>query len=124
VLLQFVLMAVAFIVLLLGLLPLPLALGHYLHEGEVSAGLRLRQVWGLLKVNKAGYLAAWVIYFGLSYVVSLPTLLAYFTLVLICLLPFLFAPVVFYLYIMGAAAFGQHYRESRMMWELSVGGGQ
>jgi hypothetical protein len=120
VLVQFVLMAVAFIVLLLGLLPLPLALGHYLHEGEVSAGLRLRQVWGLLKVNKAGYLAAWVIYFGLSYVVSLPTLLAYFTLVLICLLPFLFAPVVFYLYIMGAAAFGQHYRESRMMWELSV----
>lgn len=117
--LQFLFMGAAFIVLLLGLLPLPLALGHYLHEGEWSAGLRLREVWGLLKVNKGGYLAAWVIYFGLSYVLALPALFAYFTIVLICLFPIILAPVMFYTYLVGAAAFGQHYRESRMMWEES-----
>jgi hypothetical protein len=118
--LQFLFIALAFIVLLLGVLPLPLALGHYLHEGELSAGFRLREVLGLLKANKGGYLAAWVIYFGLSYVLSLPALFAYFTLVLICLFPIILAPVAFYIYLIGAAAFGQHYRESRMMWEENI----
>lgn len=115
--LQFILMAVALIVLLLGLVPLPLALGHYLHEGEVSAGLRLREIWGLVKVNKAGFVAAWVIYLGLAYTLSLPIIFTYFTLVLICLMPVLIAPVTFYVYVIGAAAFGQHYRESRTMLE-------
>lgn len=115
--LQFILMALGFLVLLVGLLPLPLAIGHYLQEGELSAGLRLREIWGLLKVNKSGYLAAWVIYLGLAYVLMLPALFAYFTLVLICLFPILLAPITFYLYLVGASAFGQQYRESRMMWQ-------
>lgn len=124
--LQFIVMALGFLALVLGMLPLPLAIGHYLQEGELSAGFRLREIWGLLKINKSGYLAAWVIYFGLAYVLMLPALFAYFTLVLICLFPIILAPVAFYLYLIGANAFGQHYRESRMMWDeeqLAVGNG-
>jgi hypothetical protein len=116
-LVQVVLMLAALIILLLGLVPLPLALGHYLHEGEVGAGLRLREIWQLVKVNKGGFLAAWVIYMGLAYTLSLPAIFAYMTLVLICLMPVMIAPISFYIYLIGAAAFGQHYRESRKMWE-------
>jgi hypothetical protein len=115
--LQFGLMAVSMLVLLVGLLPLPLALGHYLHEGELGAGLRLREIWGLLKVNKSGYLAVWVIYVGLAYTLSLPVIFLYFTLILICLMPFILGPITFYTYLIGSASFGQHYRDSRRMWQ-------
>jgi hypothetical protein len=116
-LLQLVVMAVALCIIFLGLIPLPLALGHYLHEGELSAGVRLRQIWGYFKVNKSGFLAAWVIFMGLGYLLSLSTIVIYMTIVLICLLPFIIAPIAFYSYLIGAAVFGQYYRESRALWE-------
>ena len=119
-LLQIVTVAVGLLVLLLGALPLPLAIANYLHEGEFSAGLRLRQIWGFFKVNKSGYLAAWVICIGLLYTLSLSAIFAYMTIVLICLLPFIICPVSFYSNLIGASAFGQYYRESRAMWEKQV----
>jgi hypothetical protein len=42
------------------------------------------------------------------------------TIVLICLLPFIIAPIAFYSYLIGAAVFGQYYRESRALWERRI----
>jgi hypothetical protein len=120
VVLQFLLLAISMIVLLAGLIPLPLALGHYLHEGDVAAALRIREIWGYLKVNKSGYLAVWVIYIGLAYTLSIPVLFLYFTLVLICLMPFVLGPITFYTYLIGAVSFGEHYRDSRRLFEAKM----
>jgi len=39
-------------------------------------------------------------------------MIAYYTVVLCCFIPFLAAPIGFYLSLIGAALFGQTYRES------------
>ncbi len=117
IILQFVLMGLGFLLLFAGLLPLPLALGNYLYEGEFGAAFRMKEIWAYFKLNKSGFLAAWVIYLGLAYLMTLPTLIFYFTIVLICLMPIVIAPFTFYIYLTGAVGFGQYYRETRMIWE-------
>ena len=50
---------------------------------------------------------------GLMGVVYFLSLTAYFTLVLICLLPFLLMPASFYVILVGASLFGDLYAEGR-----------
>jgi hypothetical protein len=52
---------------------------------------------------------------GLMAMLYLAIMLAYYTIILCCLIPFLLAPTSFYLLLVGAALFGQIYRESVAM---------
>jgi hypothetical protein len=58
-------------------------------------------------------LIGWVVVVGLMGVVYVLSLTAYFTLVLICLLPFLLLPAFFYVALVGASLFGDLYAEGR-----------
>jgi hypothetical protein len=100
---------------LLGAVPLPMALAHVAAKGEFGAAFRFRQWWTLLRANKLGYFVAWVLFAGLTAMGYFATTMAYYTIVLCCLIPFLGAPVGFYLFSVGAAVFGQTYRESTAM---------
>lgn len=115
--LMIVFMGIGLFLILGGLLPLPLAIGNYLKEGEFSAALRVKEIWSLLKVNKRGFVAAWVICFGLIYLMYFPMVLLYFTIILICLLPFILPPFLVYIQSIVAVVFGQYYRETRRIWE-------
>lgn len=96
----------------LGAIPWPLATAHFVAQGKVGAAFRVREWWPLLKRDKLGYFVAWVVMAGLVGVFYMAIIMAYYTLVLCALIPFLAAPIGFYLMVVGAALFGQFYREN------------
>ena len=109
---MFLSMFVGWLLMLLGLIPLPMATAHFIVRDELSAAFRLREVWSLLKANKLGYFIAWVVIFGLGAVLYFVLMLAYSSVVLCAFIPFLIAPISFYVQLVWAALFGRTYRES------------
>jgi len=103
------------ILLLLGSIPLPVAMAHFVARDQVAAAFRVREWWPLLRANKLGYLAAWVVMLGLVSVLYLAVMAAYYSVVLCCFIPVLAAPLTFYAGLIGGALFGQTYRESTSM---------
>ena len=108
-------MFLGFILILLALIPLPAAMAHFVAQDKVAAGFRVREWWPLLRANRSGYFAAWVVVFGLITILNFAIALAYYSVVLCCLIPFLAAPVSFYVSAIALALFGQTYRESRTL---------
>jgi hypothetical protein len=104
---------------LLGLIPLPVVTAHFAVRDKVAAAFRVREWWPLLRANKLGYFAAWVVVLGLMSILYFAFAMAYYTLVLCCLIPLLAAPVSFYVTLIGAVLFGQTYRESMAMLETA-----
>jgi hypothetical protein len=96
----------------LGAIPLPAAIANLAVEGHLAAGFRLRQWWPALWKNKLGYFITWMILFGLSLFLYLVFFLVYITCILCWLIPFLLAPMGFYLGLVYAALFGLTFRES------------
>ena len=101
--------------LILGLIPLPMAAANLAAQGRVGAGFQVGELNRLIGANKLGYLVAWVVTLGLYALWSLGATLIYYTMCLCGLLPLLAAPVAFYLGLVGAALFGRTYRESRAL---------
>jgi len=97
---------------MLGAIPLPVATANMAAEGRLVAGFRLRQWWPALWKNKLGYLITWAILCGLFLIVYLVNLTAYMTCILCWLIPFLMAPMGFYLGLVYSALFGETFRES------------
>jgi hypothetical protein len=110
-------MLLGWLLILLGLIPLPVATAHFTVRDQVAAAFRIREWWPLLRVNRLGYFAAWVVVFGLMAILYFAFAMAYYTLILCCLIPLLAAPVNFYLSVIAAALFGQTYRESMTVAE-------
>ena len=108
-------MALGFLLIVLALIPLPAAMAHFVAHDKVAAGFRVREWWPLLRANRMGYFAAWVIVFGLITILNFAVALAYYSVVLCCLIPFLAAPAAFYISVVALALFGQTYRESRAL---------
>lgn len=109
---MFLSMAIGSLLLALGAAALPIATAHFVAYDKVAAAFRVRQWWRLLRANKLGYFVGWVIVAGLIAIFYFGSMLAYYTLILCCLIPLLGAPVGFYVSLVGAALFGQTYRES------------
>jgi hypothetical protein len=63
------------------------------------------------RADKWGYLAAWVIMLGLWGLMTILIMVVYSTLILCAILPFVTAPLSLYMLLVGAAAFGQVYRD-------------
>jgi len=95
----------------LGAIPLPAAVANMAGEGKLAAGFRLRQWWPALWKNKLGYFITWTILFGLFFILYLVIFTAYISCILCWLIPFLMAPLGFYLGVVYAALFGQTFRE-------------
>jgi hypothetical protein len=96
----------------LGGIAVPVATAHFVAEDDLRAAFRLRQWWRVLTADKLGYFISWVIVAGLVGVLYVVSMLAYSTVVLCCLMPFLVAPISLYISLVGAGLFGQTYRES------------
>ncbi len=101
-----------FILLTLGLIPLPAALANLAAKGHLGAAFEVTEWWSLIKANPWGYLGAWVLSVGLGYIGYWFSILPYYTLVLCCLVPLIWAPIGFYVLVVAGAAFGLFYRES------------
>jgi hypothetical protein len=114
-------MLIGSLLLVLGAIPLPVAMGHLVAKGKVASAFYVREWWPLLQANKMGYLVAWVVVVGLATVVYYALGLAYITVILCFFIPFLIAPIGFYLMLVSAALFGQTYRESADLFGGQVG---
>jgi hypothetical protein len=125
----FLTMLLAIALMILGAIPLPVALAHFSAKGDLSAAFRVKEWWPLLRANRLGYFIAWVIIIGLIsmlYSVLVPIYSAlYFTLFL---MPFLmiasfilFAPLYLYLSMLVAALYGRTYWESVALAEGQAG---
>jgi hypothetical protein len=101
------------LLLVLASIPLPVAMAHFAAEDRFAAAFHFRQWWRVLRSNPLGFLIGWVVVVGLVGVVYFVAITAYFTLVLICLLPFLMLPAMFYVMLVGASLFGDLYAEGR-----------
>lgn len=113
---MFLSMFIGSILILAGAIPWPMATAHFVAQDRVAAAFRLREWWPLLTRNGLGYFIAWVVTLGLAGVLYLATMLAYYSLIGCFLIPFLAAPLGFYLALVGVALFGTTYRESVAIW--------
>jgi len=96
----------------LGAIPFPFAAAHLTAQDRLGAALRPSEWWPALRKSKMEYFIAWVIVFGLFGVANLATILAYYSLILCCLVPVLAAPLGFYASLVAGALFGATYREA------------
>lgn len=117
---MFISLFLGMMLFMVGLVPLPAALTHFVAHDKVSAAFRVRELWALLRVNRMGYLIAWVVTVGLVAVLYFLILLAYYSVILCCLVPFVAAPLGFYVSLVSAAVFGQTYRESKTVLEAQA----
>jgi hypothetical protein len=117
---MFLSIALGTVLLILGAVALPMATAHFCAEGRLGAAFRLRQWWRVLKRDKLGYFIAWVIVAGLMAVLYAGSMLLYSTMILCFVIPFLTAPISFYLSLVGAALFGETYREAAAVMPSEV----
>jgi MFS family permease len=115
----FLSMFVGSLLAVLGWIPLPLALGNLASRERIRNAFHLQDITRRLSADPGGYLAAWVVVAGLSALLYVAAMLAYYTFVLMCFVPLLSAPVCFYILLVGAALFGQAYREAAARLETA-----
>jgi hypothetical protein len=108
----FVSMLIGTVLSLLGAIAMPMATAHFVARDEVKAAFQVRQWWRILWADKLGYFISWVIVAGLFAVLYSGVMLSYYTIILCCLIPILMAPITFYMLLVGAALFGETYRDS------------
>jgi len=102
------------ILLTLGSIPLPAAIANLAAKGNIGAAFEISEWWGIIKANPWGYLGAWVISVGIGYIGYWLSALPYYTIILCCFVPLLWAPVSFYILVIAGAVFAQFYRESSL----------
>jgi hypothetical protein len=98
------------LLMLLAAVIIPPALSHFAVNDRFSAAFAFKEWWPVLAANKMGYLVAWVFVmgvFGLAY--SAIMMLGY-TFILCWLIPFLLAPLSYFVFVLGAGLFGECYR--------------
>ncbi len=102
---------VGMLLLYLGYAALSVAGPHFALKDQVAAAFRVREWWAVLRANWLGFAVAWVVVAGLAYVLTIVTMLLWYSCVLCCLVPFVAAPLGFYVQLLVVALFGQAYHE-------------
>ncbi len=101
------------LLILLGLIPLPVATAHFVAEDRLASAFHIRRWWSVLKDRRWEYLIAWLIVAGLALVLYFILCLLYYTICLCWLAPIVMVPAAFYHMLVSAALFGQAYGGSR-----------
>jgi hypothetical protein len=112
---MFLSLALGMLLMFLGVIPLPMALAHCAAKDSLGAAFQFGEWWRLLRLNAWDYFIAWVVIAGLGMILAAVLSLIYYTLVLICLIPFLMAIAGFYVLLVYGSLFGQVYHDSLQM---------
>lgn len=116
----FISMFLGWLLTMLGLVPFPAALAHFVARDRVSAALSIREWSGIIKADKWGYLISWVVTIGLGGILYFAFMMVYF-IGIFCFPIFIVGiPVGQYLFLVAAAVFGQFYRESTSQYKEMV----
>lgn len=92
---------------------LPAAEVHVAVTGEFSAGFRIKEWWPIFRKNLGGFIVAFLIYYGLSLMMTFVLQFLMLTVVFICLLPIFTPAYALYLMTLMYTTFAQAYREGR-----------
>lgn len=117
-------MALGTLLLVVGLVPMPMALAHLAAENRLGVAFRPREWWPLIRAARWDYFAAWVVIVGLGGISYWCALVPSYTVVLCCLTPLVGAPLALYVGLVGAAVFGSTYRRARADREQGSEGDQ
>ncbi len=111
---------VAFLFFLLGLVLLlaasllaPMGVAQYAASGRLAAAFRLGEIWALICANPGDFVLAWLMVYGLAYVLTLVATFLYSTICLCLLVPIIVAPLYFYMFLFQMSLFGAVYRQAR-----------
>lgn len=114
---MFLSMALGSLLSVLGIIPLPASVSHFVVKDQLSAAFRVREWWPILSANRLGYLISFVIVAGILGAAYFGFMVLYYTVILICLVFFVMLPVSFYTMLVGGALFGDSYREGCQLAE-------
>lgn len=101
-----------FLMVLLGVF-FPAAMSHMIAEDRFGAAFQVKAWWPIFKANIGGYVISYILLLGTMYLMMFAVQLFYMTIVLCCLIPFVFSLVGIYSGIFAGAVFGQTYRVGR-----------
>ena len=110
---MFLSMAIGSILLVLGTIPLPASISHFVVKDQLNAAFRVCEWWPILSANGLGYFISFVIVAGILGIAYYAFFALYSTLVLLCLAYLIMVPVIFYAMLVAASVFGVTYREGR-----------
>lgn len=99
-------------------LPLSLVIGYFSQigvarlaaKGTVASALDFRAVWELGKAGFKYFVIAIFLYFVVSFALNIVLQVAAFTIILLCLLPFLMGPIFIYMVAVQSVLVGKAYR--------------
>jgi hypothetical protein len=112
---MFLSVAVATLLLVVGVIPLPASLTHFALKDELAAAFRVREWWPILSANALGYFITFVITLGIFASSYFAFYALYSTLILACLGFLVMLPFNFYISLVGGALFGDAYREGNQL---------
>ena len=101
---------------------LPAAEVHVTDKVEFAAAFRVREWLKIFRANWSGFLLALAIAYGISFALTIVVQFAMFTIVLICVLPFILPGITMYMSLVMYAAFAQAYKggQERLQTEHEV----
>lgn len=104
-------MAIGSVLLILGTIPLPVSISHFVMKDRLGAAFRVREWWPILSANRLGYFISFVIVSGFLWLAYYVFFVLYSTFILLCLAFLIMAPIGFYAMLVAASLFGETYRE-------------
>ncbi|MCE1252450.1 MAG: DUF4013 domain-containing protein [Anaerolineae bacterium] len=109
----FLSLCVSMIFYLLGEIPLPVALAHWVSREHLGAAFDVKAISKIIGADKWGFLVAWVVVLGVGALLYFVSMIFYYTIIL-CFVAFIVAiPAGFYMLLVLAALFGQFYAENK-----------
>jgi hypothetical protein len=97
--------------LLVGGVPLPMALAHMAAREKLGAAFNVFEWGAILAADRWGYFISWVLVVGLASLIQFAVALVYFTIILLAVAYVVILPLSFYLLLVASAVFAQVYRE-------------
>jgi hypothetical protein len=108
---MFVAGAAGAFLLVLGTIPLPASMAHFVAKDRFSAAFEAREWWPILSANRLGYFIPFVIVAGILGIGYYAFTVLYSTLILSCPGFLIMIPFGFYAMLLAASLFGESYRE-------------
>ena len=88
----------------------PAALGHLIANNQFSAAFRFKEWWQIFRANLGGFVVAYIVLMGASFLVSFAFQILYFTIILCCLMPFVMSAFTMYITTIWSTLMAQTYR--------------
>ena len=89
---------------------IPASLGHLIAKDQFAAAFRIKEWWPIFRANLGGFIIAYIILMGASFLVSFAFQILYFTIIFCCLMPFVMSAFTMYITTIWSTLMAQTYR--------------